>query len=75
MEKLLEILESVKPGVDFKNEVGLVENGIIDSFDVVTLISLISQEFDVEFEVSEVSPENFNSAKFLYDTILRLKGE
>ena len=44
MEKLLEILESVKPGVDFKNEVGLVENGIIDSFDVVTLISLISQD-------------------------------
>lgn len=42
---------------------------------VVTLISLISQEFDVEFEVSEVSPENFNSAKSLYDTILRLKGE
>lgn len=75
MEKLLEILESVKPGVDFKNEVGLVENGIIDSFDVVTLISLISYEFDVEFEVSEVSPENFNSAKSLYDTILRLKGE
>ena len=75
MEKLLEILERVKPGVDFKNEVGLVENGIIDSFDVVTLISLISQEFDVEFEVSEVSPENFNSAKSLYDTILRLKGE
>lgn len=75
MEKLLEILESVKPGIDFKNEEGLVENGIIDSFDIVTLISLISEEFDVEFEVSEVSPENFNSAKSLYDTILRLKGE
>ena len=36
MDKVIEILESVKPGVDYKNEKSLVDNGILESFDIIT---------------------------------------
>lgn len=75
METLIKLLENVKPGVDFRKAEGLVENGILDSFDIVTLVSLINQEFDIEFSVSEVIPENFNSVEALYKTICKLQDE
>ena len=75
MDKVIEILESVKPGVDYKNEKALVDNGILESFDIITIISKLNDEFDIEFSVNEVIPENFNSAEALYKTICKLEEE
>ena len=75
MDKVIEILESVKPGVDYKNEKSLVDNGILESFDIITIISKLTDEFDIEFSVNEVIPENFNSAEALYKTVCKLEEE
>ncbi len=75
MDKVIEILESVKPGVDYKNEDKLVDNGILESFDIITIISKLNDEFDIEFTVNEVIPENFNSAEALYKTVCKLEEE
>ena len=48
MEELLEILQDIKPGVDFENETALIDNGILDSLDIIKLVGQISDEFDVE---------------------------
>ncbi len=72
MEELIEILESVKPGIDYRNEKSLIEDELIDSFDIVTIVAKISDEFDVDFPVNEIVPENFNSVEALYATIQRL---
>lgn len=71
MEKLLEILGKIKPDVDFKTTENLIEDGILDSFDIVTLVAQISDEFDVEISVKDIIPENFYSA----ETILKLIEE
>ena len=73
MEDLLSILNEIKPGVDFKKEKNLITDEIIDSFDIVTLVSEINDKFDIDFPVSEVVPENFESADILYKTIQRIK--
>ncbi len=73
MEELLSILEEIKPGVDFKNEKNLITDEIIDSFDVVTLVSEINDKFDIDFPVSEVIPENFENVDILYKTIKKIK--
>ena len=75
MEELIEILESVKPGVDYKSETGLIDEEILDSLDIVTIVAKINQEFDIEFPVNEIVPENFNSAEALYAAITRLQDE
>lgn len=75
MEQLLEILNGLHPEVDFENCETLIDDKIIDSFDIVTLISEVSDEFDISIPVEEIIPENFNSAKALYELIERLIEE
>ena len=72
MEKLLEILRSLHPEVDFENTVDLIDDGILDSLDIVTLVTEINCEFDVSIPAEEIVPENFNSAEALMELIERL---
>ena len=72
MEKLLAILESLHSDVDFSTADALVDDGILDSLDIVTLVTEIDSEFDVTIPAEEIIPENFNSAEALMALIERL---
>ena len=75
MEALLEILNDQHPEVDFETCNTLVDDKIIDSFDIVTIISEVNEEYDVVIPAEEIIPENFNSASALYELICRLEDE
>lgn len=75
MEELLEILEDLHPEVDFENHERLIDDHILDSFDIITLVAEINDEFDVTIPVEHIIPDNFNSAKALYDLIEKLIAE
>lgn len=75
MEKLLEILKGIRPDVDFESETALIDDGILDSFDVVSIISELDDEFDVQIRITELDPENFNSAESIWNLVRKLKGE
>lgn len=75
MEKLLEILAGIRPDVNFENETALIDDGILDSFDVVSIISALDDEFDVQVRISELDPENFNSVDSIWALIQSLKQE
>ena len=75
MEKLLEILSSLHPDVDFATAEDLVDDGILDSLDIVTIVTEIDSEFDVTIPAEEIIPENFNSAAALMELIERLDEE
>lgn len=72
MDKLLEILKNLKPDVDFENETGLIENAVLDSFDIVQLVSTLKDEFDIDIGPADIVPENFNSAQAMWEMIERL---
>ncbi|MGI6326484.1 MAG: phosphopantetheine-binding protein [Saccharofermentanales bacterium] len=72
MEALLEILEELHPEIDFLTHEKLIDDKILDSFDIITLITEISEEYDVRIPVDEIAPQNFNSAQALYALIQRL---
>ena len=72
MEKLLEILNSLHPEVDFANTSDLVDDGVLDSLDIVTLITEIHETFDVTVPAEEIIPENFNSVEDIMALIERL---
>lgn len=75
METLMEILTDLHPDVDFTKETKLIDDMILDSFDIVTLISEISEAFDVTITAENIIPENFNSAQALYELIQQLEDE
>ena len=75
MEKLLKISNDLHPDVDFENNDSLIDDGILDSLDIVTLVTEIYSEFDVTIPAEEIVPENFNSAEALMALITKIDEE
>lgn len=75
MEKIIEILSSLKSGVDFANAEGIVTNKIIDSIDIASLISMIEEEFDVEIGMEYMENENFDSVEAIWEMVQDLQDE
>ncbi len=75
MEKLIEILESLQPDVDYLTTENLIDGRYLDSLTILSLVAEIEEEFDVEIPTVEIIPANFNSAKKIYEMIERLKEE
>lgn len=75
MEQLLEILQEMRPDVDFENETALVTNGILDSFSVVNLVAELNDTFDIEITASDLVVENFDSAAAILALVERLQDE
>ena len=72
MKKLISILNELHPEVDFETEDKLIDRGILDSFDIVSLVAEIDAEYDVQIPAEELLPENFNSAQAVFALIRRL---
>lgn len=75
MDELLKILTDMHPDVDFTAEEHLIDDMILDSLDIVSLISEINEVFDVTITARDIVPANFNSAKALYALIQKLDDE
>ena len=75
MDSLIEILSSLHPDIDFTTATGLIEDGILDSFDIITLVAEIDDVFDVQIPAEELVPENFNTVQDLYNLIKRLEDD
>ena len=75
MEKLIEILEEIEDGVDYENCTTLIDEGILDSLAIISLVAEIEEEFDVQIPTLEIVPANFNSAQAIWNLIERLQEE
>ena len=75
MNELMEILEELRPDVDFENETSLIANGILDSFDIVSLVTALNDAFDIEIKPNDLVPENFNSAAAMLALVEKLQDE
>ena len=74
MEELIRIMSEIRPDLDFTLEDKLIDDDILDSFDIIAIVSEVNDFFGVELNVNDLLPENFNSAEALYELISRLKN-
>lgn len=75
MDKLLEILKEIKPGVDFEKEDDLIEKRILTSFEIIRLVMEINGEFDIEITPLHIVPENFKNIKTIWALIQKIEDE
>jgi len=75
MNELLEILNDIKPDVDYENCENLIDGHFLDSLSILSLVAEIEDKFDVVIPAVEIIPHNFNSAKNLFTMITRLQEE
>ncbi len=73
MDKLLEVLEEIRPDVDFKNNKKLIDDGVLDSLNILEIVSELCDTFDIEISPADIIPSNFNSAEAMLAMIERLK--
>ncbi len=74
-EKILEILQDIRPDVDFLNETKLIDDEILDSFDIITIASELNEAFDVDIDVADLEPYNFNTVQAMQELITELQEE
>ena len=74
-EKLMDILGEIRPDVDFENEKALINDNVLESFDIIDLVSRLNQAFDIDISPRDLVAENFNSAEAMEAMIKRLQEE
>ena len=75
MERVIKIIKEIKPNCDINESTRLIENNILDSLAIVSLVSEVSDEFDVDIPIREVIPQNFETVKSIRSLIERLEDE
>lgn len=75
MDELLTILEEIRPDIDFEKEKNLIDDGILESFDIISIVADVNMNFDIEIAVEDLLPENFNSVEAMYQLITKLQEE
>ena len=72
MERIIEILEEIRDDIDFNNNDALIDDGLLESFDIIQLISALNREYDIEIPATQIMPANFNSASAIKSMVDRL---
>lgn len=75
MEELLEILNDIQPGVDFENEKHLIDDHLLDSLSIISLVAELEDTFNVTIPAVEIIPDNFNSAEAMLEMLQRLQED
>ena len=75
MDELLSTLKGVCPKVDFVNEKKLIDDGILDSFDIISIVNELNEHYDIEIDVDDLEPDNFNTVEAMLELIEKLRNE
>lgn len=69
MEEFIQMLKIIRPDVDFENETSLIDDGLLESYDIVAILTAVSDNYDVEIDITEIDPENFCSATAIWSLV------
>ena len=73
-KKVIEILNGLRPEFDFSDEsLDFIEEGMLDSFDIVTLVESLDKEFGISIKGVDILPENFSTLNGII-TLLKKNG-
>lgn len=75
MDKLLELLKGIRPDVDFVNATKLIDDGVLDSFDIISIVNELNEAYDIEIDVEDLEPDNFNTVAAMLQLIETLQNE
>ena len=75
MNGIQEILEEIHPGIDYANETALIDDGLLDSFNVIAIVTELNARYGIRISISDLEPENFNSMQAIYALVERHRQE
>ena len=72
-EKLLALRDEIRPDVAFENEMLLIDGGVLDSFDIISIVQEMNEAFDIDIDMDALEPENFNTVEAMMELIKKLQ--
>ena len=72
MEEFIERLKELKSDVDFEHGTDLVKDGFLNSFDIIQIVAMVKEEYDVKIPVADIVPVNFRSAASIWAIVEKL---
>ena len=70
-ERILEVVKSIRPDVDFERETALIDDEVLDSFDVIQIVTELMEEFNIFIDADDIEPENLNSLENIREMVER----
>ena len=74
-ERILKLLEGIQPDIDFENETALIDDSLLESFDVIQIVTSLMDEFDISIDADDIEPENLNSLDAICAMVERTLAE
>ena len=75
MEQLIQIMSEIIPDVDFETAERLIDDDILDSFDIISIVGELNMAYDIEINVEDLLPENFNTMAAIFELVTKLQEE
>jgi acyl carrier protein len=72
-EKVITVLQEIRPEFDFRNETGFIENGMLDSLDIINLVVALDSTFGISIDGLDISPDNFSGLESIV-SLLKKNG-
>jgi acyl carrier protein len=66
MDTVLEILKEIHPGIDYETETALIDDGLLDSFNVIAIVTELNSRFGIKISISDLVAQNFNSMQAIH---------
>ena len=66
MDRIIKILQSLRPGIEWETAEAIIDDGLLDSFDMISLVAELDSEFGVRIGLEHLEPENFNSLDAMF---------
>ena len=74
-QNIINILQEIRPEFDFNQDIDFIEEGMLDSFDVVSLVTSLDETFDISIDGMDILPENFAKIGSIINLIIKNGGE
>lgn len=74
-EKVLKVLKEIRADVNFEAENALIDDGVLESFDVIQIVTALMEEFDIDIDADDIEPENLNSLNAIVELVKRKASE
>lgn len=74
-KKIMELLSEIRDDIDFENCTALIDDGVLESFDIIQLIASLNREYDIEIPATQIIPANFNSPEAILKMVEKLSDD
>jgi len=75
MEKIYKILEEIRPEFDYTGSNDFIVDGMLDSFDIISLVTMLEENYNVFIDALDILPENFCNVKAIADIVVKSGGK